>query len=285
MYFRVLGRRGGADAADLPARQGRLQDVGGVERPFGRARAHEGVQLVDEHDDVRVLGELLHDRLQALLELPAVLRARDDQRDVEGEDALVGQEVRHVAADNLLSEPFDDGGLADAGLADEDRVVLRAAAEHLLDPLELVVAPDQRVELVLHRRLGQVAAELGEERRLLDARQRRLLVEQLDNILADGVQAHPLFHEDGRGHRALLAKDAEQQVLRADVVVEQPVRLFGGKLKDPFGFGAERYLDRGGDFLPENRAAFYFFSNGLERQVRAGKDAAGQSLTFTDQPE
>jgi hypothetical protein len=128
------------------------------------------VQLVDEHDDVRVLGELLHDRLEALFELPAVLGAGDDQRDVEGENALVREEVRHVAVDDLLRQAFDDGGLADSRFADQDGVVLGAAAEDLLHALELVVAPDERIELVLHRRFGQIAAELRQQRRLLDAR-------------------------------------------------------------------------------------------------------------------
>ena len=153
-----------------PRRQRRLQDVGGVERAFGRSRADQRVQLVDEHDDVRVVGQLLHDRLEALFELAAVLGAGDDQRDVEREQALVGEEVRHVAVDDLLRQAFDDRGLADAGLADQHGVVLGAAAQHLLHAFELVVAADQRIELVLHRRFGEVAAELGEERRFLDAR-------------------------------------------------------------------------------------------------------------------
>src|SRR6476661_8742353 len=38
--------------------------------------------------------------------------------------------------------------------------------------------------------------------------------------------SHPLFHEDGGRHRSLFAKDAEQQVFRADVVVQQTVRFF-----------------------------------------------------------
>ena len=236
MYLRILGRRGRADAADLAARQRRLEDVGGVERAFGRSGADQRVQLVDEHDDVRVLGQLLHDRLEALFELAAVLGAGDDQRDVERQDALVGQEVRHVAVDDLLRQPLDDRRLADAGLADEHGVVLGAAAQHLLHALELVVAADQRIELVLHRRLGEVAAELGQQRRLLDPGQRGLLVEQLDDVLAHGVQAHPLFHQDGGRDRPLLAQDAEQQMLGADVVVQQPVGFLGGELQHPLGF-------------------------------------------------
>ena len=200
MYFRVLGGSRRADAANLAARQRRLEDVRGVERTFGGPGADERVQLVDEHDDVRVLGQLLHDRLEALFELTAVLRPGNNQRDVERQDALVGEEVRHVAVDDLLRQALDDGRLADAGLADEHGVVLRAAAEHLLHALDLDVAADERIELVLHRRVGEVAAELGEERRFLDAGERRFLVQERDDILADRVEAHPLFHEDGRGN-------------------------------------------------------------------------------------
>ena len=281
----VLGRRRRADAADLAARQRRLEDVRRVERAFGRTGADQRVQLVDEHDDVRVLGQLLHDRLQALFELTAVLGAGDDQRDVEREEPLVGEEMRHVAVDDLLRQALDDGGLADAGLADEHRVVLRPPAQHLLDALDLDVAADQRIELVLHRRFGQVAAELGQQRRLFDARQRRLLVEQRDDVLADGVEAHPLLHEDGRRDRSLFAQDPEQQVLGADVVVQQPVGFFGRELQDALGFRAERNLDRGRDLLAEHGAPFDFLADALEGQVGPREDAAGQPLALADQAQ
>jgi hypothetical protein len=140
------------------------------------------------------------------------------------------------------------------GLADEHGVVLGAAAEHLLHALDLVAAAHERVERVLHRGLGEVAAELGEQRRFLAARQRGLLVEELDDVLPHGVQAHPLLHQDRRGHRALLAQDAEQHVLGADVVVEQAVGFFGGALQHPLGLGAERHLHRRGDLFPEHRS-------------------------------
>ena len=283
--FSIFGWSGRADAADLAAAERRLEDVRRVERAFGRPRAHQRVQLVDEHDDVRVVGQLLHDRLEALFELTAVFRARDDERDVERENAFVGEEVRDVAVDDLLREPFDDGCLADTRLANQDRVVLGPAAEDLLHTLQLVVAADERVELVLQRRLGQVAAELGQQRRFLHAGQRGLLVQQLDDVLANGVEAHPLFHEDRRRDRSLLAEDAQEQVLRADVVVQQTVRLFGGELQHPLGFGAERDLDRRRHLLAEDRPAFDFLADVFEREMRPGKDPAGQALTFPNQPK
>jgi hypothetical protein len=86
--------------------------------------ADERVQLVDEQDDVVRVTELLDDLLQALLELAAVLRARDEGADVEREHALPLQRLGHVALDDAVREALGDGRLANAGLADQRRVVL-----------------------------------------------------------------------------------------------------------------------------------------------------------------
>ena len=108
----------------------RLRRVDGA---LGRAGADDRVQLVDEEDDLalgRVLISCEHG-LEPLLELAAVLRAGEQRADVERPDALALQPLGHVAGDDPLGEPLDDRRLADAGLADQHRVVLRAAREHL----------------------------------------------------------------------------------------------------------------------------------------------------------
>ena len=114
---------------------------------------------------------------------------------------------------------------------------------------------------------------------------RRLLAEQLLDVLADALQAHPLFHQDGGRDGALFAQDAEQQVLGADVVVQQPIGFVGGELQHALRLGAERNLDRGRDLLAEDRAALDFLADTLERQVRARKDAARQPLALANQAE
>ena len=98
----VLVEGGGADALQLAARQGRLQHVGGVDRPLGAAGADDGVQLVDEDDRVGRLADLVHDRLEALLELAAVLRAGHDAGQIEGDEALIAQQLGHLALDDPL---------------------------------------------------------------------------------------------------------------------------------------------------------------------------------------
>jgi hypothetical protein len=55
-----------------------------------RLRLDDGVEFVDEEYDGAVRGaHLLEDGLEALLELAAVLGARDEGAHVEGDDALL----------------------------------------------------------------------------------------------------------------------------------------------------------------------------------------------------
>ena len=68
--------------------------------------------------------------------------------------------------DDAMRQAFGDCRLADAGLADESGVVLGAAAQDLDDALDLLLAPDDRVELAQACRLGEVDAELVDRGRL-----------------------------------------------------------------------------------------------------------------------
>ena len=228
----VLVERRRADRLQLAAGERRLEDRGRVDRALGGARADEVVELVDEQDDVAALGDLLHHLLQALLELAAVLRARDERGEVERVDLLVLQELRHLVRGDARGEALDDGGLADARLADQHRVVLLPAREDLHHALDLGLAADHGVELALGRLLRQVAAELVEELRVLRllalrraARLARLAAagagEHADDLVADLLGVRVEVEQDARGDALVLAHEAEQDVLGADVVVAE----------------------------------------------------------------
>ena len=154
----VFVERGGADAVQLAARQRRLEQVGGVHRAVGLAGADQRVHLVDEQDDAAVRRRhLLQHGLEPLLELAAIFGAGDQRAHVERQELLVLQALRHVAVDDALREAFDDRGLADAGLADQHRIVLGAARQHLDGAADFLVAADHRVDLAVARRLREVA--------------------------------------------------------------------------------------------------------------------------------
>ena len=113
------------------------------------------------------LGDLFEHALQAFLELAAVGGAGDQRAHVQRDHAPVAQRLGHVAGDDPLGEALDDRRLADAGLADQDGVVLGATREHLDHPADLIVAPDHGVELALLGNLGQIAPEALERALLL----------------------------------------------------------------------------------------------------------------------
>ena len=98
------------------------------------------------------------DRLEALLEVAAIPRARQERAGVEREDFRILQRPLHIVVQQPRGEALGHGGLADARIADEHRVVLAAAAEHFDRPLELLGASDQRIEQSLTRPFGQVDA-------------------------------------------------------------------------------------------------------------------------------
>ncbi len=84
----VLVERGGTDGLELTTSQHRLEDAGGVDGTLGRAGTDEGVDLVDEEDDVAAGLDLLEHLLEALLEIAAVAGAGDECTEVERVELL-----------------------------------------------------------------------------------------------------------------------------------------------------------------------------------------------------
>ena len=155
----VFVERGGADAMQLAPRQRRLEHVAGVHGAFGLAGADQGMQLIDEQDDrAFALGDFLEHAFQAFLEFAAEFGAGDQGTHVEGEYALAFQSFRHFAVDDALGQTFDDGGLAYAGFADQDRIVLGAALQYLDGAADFAVPADDGVEFAQARAFGEIDA-------------------------------------------------------------------------------------------------------------------------------
>ena len=218
---------GGADDLDLAARQRRLEDGGGVDGSLGRTRADKGMHLVDEQDDVAGVLDLLDALLQAVLEFAAVLAACHKGGHVEREQALAAQDIGNLVGHDELRQALGDGGLAHAGLADEQRIVLLTAGEDLHDALDLAGAADDRVELAVARLLRKVGAELlqgavGHGAGRLEgvaARVHGALAHQIVERGADVVALHAQARKHVERRALVLAHDAEQQMLGGDIAL------------------------------------------------------------------
>ena len=234
----------------LAAGEHGLEHVAGVHGALGRAGADHGVQLVDEQQDPPLGGaDLAEDRLEPLLELAPVLRPGEHRGQVEREDGLVAQPLRHVAADDPLGQPLHDGGLADPGVADQHGVVLGLARQDLHHPADLGVAADHRVELagpgvgdqvapvLLQRLVGDLGHRGGDPLVAAHAGQRG----------QERLAGQPVLLQApaARGGRALVDQ-GEQQVLDRDVLVLEPAGLpLGGVEQAAEPLGHEHLAGRG----------------------------------------
>ena len=227
----VFVEGGRADAVQFATRQHGFEQIARVHRTLGGARADHGVQFVDEEDHLALGGgDLLEHGFQAFFKFAAVLGSGDQRAHVEGDDLTVFQVFGNVAAHDAAGESFDDGGFADAGFADQDRVVLGAARQDLDHAADLVVTADHRVEFVLHRHQSEVAG---------------ILLQRLKGVFrigggdplvaADALQGlqYLVGGEPGLGQQLIRGaagrlEHRQQQVFDADVFILHGFGLLGG---------------------------------------------------------
>ena len=147
----------------------------------------------------------------------------------------------HIAGDDALRQAFDDGGLADAGLADEHRIIFGAAGKNLDDAADFFVASDDGIELAAARLFGQVASItlqrlvfrfgilVGNFLRSADHSER----------FQDRIVGRAVTREDLLRDIALEVRDGEQQVLGGDVFVFEIGGFFEGLLEQLVDFVRE----------------------------------------------
>ena len=246
----VLVEGGGAHHTDLAAGQSGLENVGGVHGTLGGAGAHDGVQLVDEKDDVAGLLHLVDGVLDALFKLTPVLGAGHHAGQIQRQDPLVQQLLRHVGGGDALGQTLCDGGLAYAGLTDEHGVILGAAGQDLDDPLDLLFTANDGVQLAAAGRLRQVTGILLQSALLAallcgsgsaagHGGGAGRLIELLHHgaVQLLGVDAHGA--QDAQGHVVALPQQPHQQMLGADVAGAGAGGLGNGQLHGALGTGRQ----------------------------------------------
>ena len=154
----VLVEGGGTDDLDLAAGEGGLQDIARIHGTLALTGRGNGVDLVNEQDDVARRLDLAQQALDPLLELAAELGTCHKAGQVEQEDLLILQPCRYLPLGNALGNALGNGGLANARLTNEAGVVLLAAAQDLDGAVDLPVAADDIIQLPLPGFAGQILA-------------------------------------------------------------------------------------------------------------------------------
>ena len=206
--FLIFVERRRADGTQLAAGECGLEDVGGVHGALTTTCTHEGMDLIDEEDDAALrLRHLLDDSLEAFLKFALIFGTCHKGAHIERIEALVAQVLGHVTANDAFGEAFHDGGLTRTGFTDENRVVLRSAAQNLQHTADFLITADDRVKLAVAGILNEVAS---------------ILLERLE-VLVAALPLHLLTlaqFSDGLLHVAAVAAGIFQNACRSMVAVE-----------------------------------------------------------------
>src|SRR5207247_4969584 len=184
-------------------------------------------------------------------------------------------------------EALDNGRLAHAGLTDQHGIVLGPPGEDLDDPLDLLLAADDGIELRLPGELGEVAGELVEHGglRALLGPGIVLIAEQGQGLLTDLVEPRAERFENLGRDRLALFHQAEQQVLGTDVVVPELPRFLDRQLEDALGLWGERNFTERQRLRKSSQGPFDFGLDGLESESEALQDRGRDPFTVSDQAE
>ena len=248
----ILIEGGCADSAQLAARQRRLEHVRSIDSTFGCARTHQGVQFVDEQDDLPVrLFNILEHCFQAVFELPTILSAGQHGAEVERDHSLVAQQFRHIAGENAPRQSFHDGRLANARFANEHRIVLGAPRQHLDHAANFFIPANHRVKLAPARQFRQVLgiAVKGLVLALRSLVGHSLVAAHGGQAFEDCVAGSALRCQRKLRRIILQLRQCQQQVLGRHVLVFKIFCFFGGVVQHLLQVVGEAGLRRGSAYL------------------------------------
>jgi len=222
----------------------------------GRSGSDDRVKLVDEKDDLPFAGgDFFEHALESLLELAAVLGARDERPQIERQHALACQALGYITRGDSQGDSLDDGGLANARIADEHWIVLRAPRQHLHRPADLVFPSDDRIQIAPAGQLGEIAGVFVERlvRRLGIGAGDPLVAAEVAQRAFDDVARQAQLLEQRTRRGAIELQHREQHVLGRDVLVFEPIGL------------GRRRVEQVLELAPDVRVSAPHFRHPLER--------------------
>mmetsp|Transcript_6245 Transcript_6245/g.12102 ORF Transcript_6245/g.12102 Transcript_6245/m.12102 type:complete len:359 (-) Transcript_6245:508-1584(-) len=184
----------GTDHLELPTSERGLEHVRRIDSSFRGSGADQSVDLVNEQNGGwgLLVRDLLHDGLQPLLELSAILRTRDQIRQLERNHPVIPQLGRthprqqlhpidlalllefpeivpieelvqsfhHVGRREDLRHSLGNGSFSHAGLSHQTRVVLPPSHQRSQRRLHLLVPSVHRIQLHPRGQFGEVGAHV-----------------------------------------------------------------------------------------------------------------------------
>ena len=159
----VFGKGRGGDGSQRASCQCRFEQIGCVTGSCRTTGTDQRMRLVDEQDDRLHRGlHFVNDRTESLFELALHAGPGLQQAHVERAEFDIPEAGGNITASDALGEAFDNGGFADAGFTNENRIVLAAAHEDIDHLTDFVIATDDGIHLATAGLFGEIDREFFE---------------------------------------------------------------------------------------------------------------------------
>ena len=202
------------------------------------------MNFINEENGVGVFLQLLQHPLQALLEIPPVLGARQQGPHVQGVYIGLGQDVRHIAFHHPPGQAFRNGGFTHPRFTHQEGVVLAAPAQGLDDPFQFLVPTDEGINLALQGQGIQVDGVVFQGAAFTPGFPFRFLLrfrlgglggfaDAVGDEIHDIQPGHPLLLQEIDRVGILFPKNGHQHISPGDFLLARRLDVENGPLDDP----------------------------------------------------
>ena len=147
------------DTMQLTSCQHRLQQVACIHCAVRFACTNNRMQLINKEDNLTfALSNLIQNGFQSLLKFTTEFCACNQRTHIQREDGFILQAVGYILFHDTLCQTFCNGGFADTGFTNQNRVVFRLSGQNTDDVSDFIVTPNHRIKLFASCLFHQVCA-------------------------------------------------------------------------------------------------------------------------------
>ncbi|OPZ98192.1 MAG: hypothetical protein BWY70_01294 [Bacteroidetes bacterium ADurb.Bin408] len=145
--FLIFLERSGAYSPQFAFGQGRLKNIGGIERPIRSASPNKGMYFINKKNNLPIGGHhFFNDCLEPFFKLAFVLSPGNKRPHVKRENHLRLQVLGHIALDYTVGKALGNGCFSYTRLTNKDRIVLGTARQYLQYPPDFFLTSNHRVK-------------------------------------------------------------------------------------------------------------------------------------------
>ena len=220
-----------ANQLDLSPRHSRLQNVGGIDGPFGRPRTDDRMNLIYKKDDITICTDFFQSFFHAFFKFTTIFGACNHSGQIKTENLFVFQCIWNISLCNLLCKPLYNGRFSDTWVTGQARIIFCSSAQNLYDAFNFIVSANNGIKFPLLCQHSQVTAEFFQcfhsrfffffgvfMHAFCPSRLGIAFSQHQHDIFIQCLNIHAQTGHDFHRQRICLPKQCDQDMLRSDQI-------------------------------------------------------------------